>query len=312
MFDIARAILRELDLGEPVGVVVVMAVHGSAPRAVGAAMAVTSDGRAIGSISGGCVEAEAYELGLQTLETGESQAVSLGGPDDLLAAGLSCGGTLRVLSLRVTPDDAEVVEALRAATGHGTVELSLEVPGEEPFVLRREALGRMIIVGAVDFTAALAKAARALRYRVIVVDPRPVFATPERLPKAHEVVVDWPERFLSELGDGNHPLGPRDAVCVLTHQQRLDVPALSVALRSDAGYVGAMGSRGTHEARLDALREAGVTEADLAKLHSPIGLDLGGSTPEETAIAILAEIIATRTGASGAPLGELAGPIHER
>lgn len=311
MFDIAREILDELGAGRAVGVVVVTRVFGSAPRAVGSAMAVTEDGCAIGSISGGCVEAEAYELARAVLETGEQVTVTLGDPDGPYAEGLSCGGSLEVLAWRCTRDDGPVVEDLRASIADdalGSATLSLD-RGGEAFVLRRPPAPRMIVVGAVDFSGALADAARLLGYRVTVVDPRPIFATTERFLSAHHVVVAWPDAFLRGLAS-EEPLRARDAVCVLTHQERLDVPALVEALASEAGYVGAMGSRGTHERRLAALCAAGVGEDALARLRSPIGLDLGGSTPAETAVAIVAEIMALMNGATGVPLGLTSGPIH--
>ncbi len=165
----------------------------------------------------------------------------------------------------------------------------------------------MLIFGAVDFTAALAKVAKVLGYRVTVCDARPVFATKARFPAADEVVVDWPHRLLQRLGK---TLGPRDAVCVLTHDPKFDVPAVIEALRTDAGYLGAMGSRRTHEDRTRRLLEEGVSEAELARVLSPIGLDIGARTPEETAVSICAEIIATRTGRRAPNLRDAIGPIH--
>ncbi|HEY7107464.1 MAG TPA: XdhC/CoxI family protein [Acidimicrobiia bacterium] len=166
---------------------------------------------------------------------------------------------------------------------------------------------RMIIFGAVDFTAALAKVAKVLGYRVVVCDARAVFATTQRFPMADEVVNDWPDRYLEKVGD---ELGPRDVVCVLTHDTKFDVPAIVGALRTDVGYLGAMGSRRTHGKRVVRLREAGVDDAGLARIHSPIGLDIGGRTPEETAVSICAEIIAERTGRRPASLSDTSGPIH--
>lgn len=166
---------------------------------------------------------------------------------------------------------------------------------------------RMIIFGAVDFTAALARAAKLLGYRVTVCDARAVFATPARFPMADEVVCEWPDRYLGEHG---RDLGPRDAVCVLTHDAKFDVPAIVAALATDVGYLGAMGSRRTHERRVERLRDAGVDDAALTRLLAPIGLDLGARTPEETAIAICAEIIARRTGRAAPSLRDAAGPIH--
>ncbi|MEU4837864.1 XdhC family protein [Nocardia testacea] len=163
----------------------------------------------------------------------------------------------------------------------------------------------MLVFGAVDFAHALVRAAKLLGYSVTLCDARPVFATPERFPEADEVVVMWPQDYLKQAA-----ITPSTAICVLTHDPRFDVPALEIALRSDAGYVGAMGSRRTHNDRVERLRGAGVTEAELSRLSSPIGLDLGAATPEETAVSILAEVIALRRGGSGMPLGRMAGPIH--
>jgi xanthine dehydrogenase accessory factor len=166
---------------------------------------------------------------------------------------------------------------------------------------------RMIIFGAVDFTAALAKVAKILGYRVTVCDARPVFATPARFPMADEVVVAWPDRHLASVGSG---LGPRDVVCVLTHDPKFDVPAIVSALATDVGYLGAMGSRRTTDERSKRLQEAGVEESQLARVMAPIGLDIGARTPEETAVAICAEIIAMRTGKAAPSLRDQQGPIH--
>jgi xanthine dehydrogenase accessory factor len=166
---------------------------------------------------------------------------------------------------------------------------------------------RMIIFGAVDFTAALAKVAKILGYRVTVCDARPVFATHGRFPMADEVVVDWPNRYLAKVGA---ELGPRDAVCVLTHDPKFDVPAIVAALETDIGYLGAMGSRRTHEDRVGRLRDAGVSDAELARVMAPIGLDIGARTPEETAVSICAEMIALRTGRTAPSLRDAEGPIH--
>jgi xanthine dehydrogenase accessory factor len=166
---------------------------------------------------------------------------------------------------------------------------------------------QMIVFGAVDFTAALVKVAKVLGYRVTVCDARSVFATHQRFPQADEVVVDWPDRYLAKVGAD---LGRRDAVCVLTHDHKFDVPAILAALDTDVGYLGAMGSRRTNDDRLARLREAGVDEASLARLMAPIGIDIGGRTPEETAVSICAEIIASRTGRSAPSLRASGGPIH--
>jgi xanthine dehydrogenase accessory factor len=166
---------------------------------------------------------------------------------------------------------------------------------------------RMIIFGAVDFTAALAKVAKVLGYHVTVCDARAVFATVLRFPMADEVVNDWPDRYLAKVGDD---LGPRDAVCVLTHDHKFDVPAIAGAVRTSVGYLGAMGSRRTHEQRKVRLHDAGLTDAEIDRVMSPIGLDIGARTPEETAVAICAEIIGLRTGRRPQSLRDTAGPIH--
>ncbi|MBT2413400.1 XdhC family protein [Streptomyces sp. ISL-12] len=164
---------------------------------------------------------------------------------------------------------------------------------------------RMIVFGAVDFAAALVRAGKFLGYRVTVCDARPVFATAARFPEADEVVVDWPHRYLRGTAtDG------RTVLCVLTHDAKFDVPLLTEALRMPVAFVGAMGSRRTHADRTRRLREAGLTDRELSRLRSPIGLDLGARTPEETALSIAAEIVAARRGGTGVPLTGSAAPIH--
>jgi len=167
---------------------------------------------------------------------------------------------------------------------------------------------RMVIFGAIDFTAALARLGKLLGYHVTVCDARPVFATPARFPMADEVVADWPDRYLARVGA---ELGPRDAVCVLTHDPKFDVPAIRAALDTRAGYLGAMGSRRTHDKRVERLREAGVDEEGIARVMAPVGLDIGGRTPEETAVSICSEIISQRTGRDAPSLRDARGPIHK-
>ncbi len=166
---------------------------------------------------------------------------------------------------------------------------------------------QMVIFGAVDFTAALAKVSKFLGYRVTVCDAREMFATHQRFPMADSVVVDWPDRLLDQIGPG---LAERDAIAVLTHDAKFDIPAITSALETSVGYIGVMGSRRTHDDRTKRLEDAGVTAAGFARLRSPIGLDLGGRTPEETAISIVAEIIALRTGRDVPALRDTDGPIH--
>lgn len=217
--------------------------------------------------------------------TGAAGAHSLSGmnPDALALLGQDTARTLRF-------------DADGCLTEAESVEELLVVPFGGP--------PRLVIVGAVQHSVALARLGVASGYAVTVVDPRSAFATPERFPGA-DVVCAWPDRWLAAAG-----LDSRTAVCVLSHDEKIDVPALRVALAGPADYVGAMGSRRTHGERLDRLRSAGVTATQLTRLRSPIGLDLGGRSPEETALSILAEIVAVRHGRSGAPLTGASGPLH--
>jgi len=164
---------------------------------------------------------------------------------------------------------------------------------------------RMIVFGAIDFAAAVARLGTYLGYRVTVCDARATFATAERFPDADEVVVEWPHRYLRQTD-----VDAQTVVCVLTHDPKFDVPVLAEAVRLPVGYIGAMGSRRTHDERMAALRELGLDEAQLARIHGPIGLDIGSRTPQETAVSIAAEIIAQRWGGSGQPLRDAAGSIH--
>ncbi len=164
---------------------------------------------------------------------------------------------------------------------------------------------RMYVFGAIDFASAVARTGKFMGYRVTVCDARAVFATRERFPTADEIVVAWPDEFLKTA-----EVDKRTVICVLTHDPKFDVPVLKAALATPAGYIGAMGSRRTHNNRTARLKEEGVTDEELSRIASPIGLDIGARTPEETAVAIAAEIIASRTGHSGGRLSERSGPIH--
>jgi xanthine dehydrogenase accessory factor len=182
--------------------------------------------------------------------------------------------------------------------------------GMEVFVSSYAPRPRMVVFGAIDFAAALAQQGSFLGYRVAVCDARPVFATRARFPTADEVVVEWPHRYLAAQAEAGE-INDSTVICVLTHDPKFDVPVLEVALRlPHVGYVGAMGSRRTHDDRMERLRAAGLTDAELSRLSSPIGLDLGARTPEETAVSIAADIIARRWGGGGRPLAEVEGRIH--
>lgn len=213
--------------------------------------------------------------------------------------------------------DAAVTDDARGLLATGRSEVLTYGPdgerrgeGMEVFVAAHAPRPRMLVFGAIDFAAAVARQGSLLGYRVTVCDARPVFATPARFPTADEVVVEWPNRYLAAQAEAG-ALDGRTVICLLTHDPKFDVPLLEVALRlPEVGYVGAMGSRRTHDDRLQRLRDAGLTDADLNRLASPIGLDLGARTPEETAVSIAAEIIARRWGGTGRPLSAIGGRIH--
>ena len=213
--------------------------------------------------------------------------------------------------------DAAVADDVRGLLAAGKTELLTYGPegqrrgeGMRVFAASYAPPPRMLVFGAIDFAAAVARLGSFLGYRVTVCDARPVFATRTRFPDAHEVIVDWPHRFLAGEVDAGR-IDTRTVICVLTHDPKFDVPVLEIALRlPQVGYIGAMGSRKTHEERLQRLREAGLTDVELARLSSPIGLDLGARTPEETAVSIAAEIVGQRWGGHGSRLTELSGRIH--
>ncbi|MFC8226107.1 XdhC family protein [Streptomyces sp. NPDC057287] len=340
----------------------VVRTWGSAPHGPGASMLVTLDGRIVGSVSGGCVEAAVIAAAEEVFAGGPPVVERWGtGDEDAFAVGLTCGGTIEVLIREVGAGEplgrvaadlaAGIPVALvtpldghgQLAVGRGAVSGTLGgaaldrmaglaaegmlgrgesgpvtvgepgsggpdcAPERELLVQSFAARPRLLIFGAAEFARPLVAFGSALGHHVTVCDARPAFADPARFPGADEVVVDRPDRWFR---DHEELVGPTTAVCVLTHEPRFDVPVLARALGGAAGYVGAMGSRRTHEDRVARLREAGVTEARLSRLRSPIGLDLGGRGPEETALSVLAEIIAVRRGGSGAPLTAGRGPVH--
>jgi xanthine dehydrogenase accessory factor len=238
-------------------------------------------------------------------------------PVDGWAPDAEDGGTTSRGSLGSARLDAAVTDDARGLLALGHSETLTYGPdgerrgeGMRVFVDVHAPSARMLVFGAIDFAAACARIGKFLGYTVTVCDARPVFATTSRFPDADEVVVEWPHRYLAAEADAGR-VDARTVLCVLTHDPKFDVPLLEVALRLPAvAYIGAMGSRRTHDDRTARLREAGVTEAELHRLASPIGLDLGARTPEETAVSIAAEIIAMRWGGAGRRLTAVDGPIH--
>jgi xanthine dehydrogenase accessory factor len=339
---------------------VVVRAFRSTPRAEGANLIVTADGRLAGSVSGGCVEGAAAEEIALAREGGVSRVIRYGISDQQAwDVGLACGGAIDVLVeplLRPElvevfrgpggaavviplPDDAPGPDprrhvagpgappapslvvaqdgSLAGTTGSAAADAALirvarelldrgrsgtvEVEGRQYFIEGHEVAPRLVIVGAVQVAIPLVRYARELGYATVVIDGRASFATRDRFPDADALMVGWPDEVAEEIG-----LGPADAVAILTHDVKFDEPAIVAALRRGCRYVGAIGSRRTQAERRARLLAAGVGETDLARLRGPIGLDLGGRTPAETALAIMAEIVADRHGGSGRPMLELA------
>ena len=275
---------------------------------------------AVGLTCGGTLEVlvapadrEVVAEWVQRVDADEPVALAtvVGGPAplgaSLLVTASGSRGTLgeQGLDVAVVDDARGMIDAGQTGTRHYGPRGQRRIDDVTVFVQSFTPPPRMLVFGATDFATAVSRIGVFLGYRVTVCDARPVFATPRRFPEAHEVVCEWPHRYLEQTEvDG------RTVMCVLTHDPKFDVPLLRVALRTHAAYIGAMGSRRTHDDRLRRLREVGMTEQELARLHSPIGLDLGARTAEETAVSIAAEIVQQHWGGSGRPLAATSGTIH--
>jgi xanthine dehydrogenase accessory factor len=332
MFEISDRLLAAAEAGAPIAVATAVSITGSAPRTIGTSMAFDGE-HVIGSIAGGCVEGAVVGVCEEVLADGIPRTVEYGVSDETaFSVGLTCGGQLRIHVTLLTDamiqslQDAaagrtaglatvlngsqknhRIASELEARVSTGQTALTtIECEGEllEVFFETFAAPPRMIIFGSMEFSAALSNAAQVLGYRVTICDPRPLFTTATRFPGA-ELVVAWPTTYLATTD-----VDERTAICVLSHDARFDAELVAQCLELPVGFVGAMGSRRTHDRRIASLRERSVPEESIARLRSPIGLDIGSSTPEETAISILAEIIAVRTRGSAAPLTSTDGAIH--
>jgi len=303
--------------GDRVALATVVATRRSAPRPVGSKLAVSERGELLGSVSGGCVESDVAVQAAEVIADGTPRLLTYGIDDEQAwSIGLPCGGEIDVFverfdgELRDEPGvtltvlegeragEREVVPLDALERGPSRV---LELDGETVFADVVAPPGNLVVVGATDTAEELCRAAKALGWRATVVDPRPALVTRERLPSPDELVTAWPDEL--EASEDT-------AVVVLTHEERLDVPALTAAFASPAFYIGAIGSRRTQEKRRARLLEAGIAEEQLDRLAGPAGLDLGAHTPAETAVSILAEVLAVREGRSGGRLVERSGPIH--
>jgi xanthine dehydrogenase accessory factor len=333
-----REILQELDrwraAGDRIAIATVVATRRSAPRPIGSKLAVSEGGELAGSVSGGCVESEVVEAAHEVLAGGEPRLLTFGISDDLaLSVGLPCGGEIDVWVSEPDPELlgrlADVAREERRAVvftdlDDGTQRLVLdgddpvaddlirgghskvvELQGRRVFANVFGPPPRLLVYGAVDTADALCAAARGLGWHTIVADARGRFATRERLPNAHEVIVAWPEETLAQVQPDH-----ATAVVVLTHDDKFDIPMLVGTLTTDAYYIGALGSRRNQERRRERLLEAGVDESALDRISGPAGLDIGAHTPAETALSMLAEIMAVRAGRDGGRLRESSGRIH--
>jgi len=329
-----RDVLPELERWAAEGIAAatatVVRTERSAPRAPGAVLGISERGEVVGSVTGGCVEPAVYEEAREVLAGGQPRLVTYGIADEeAFEVGLPCGGTVHIFIDALDPEllpalrdalkaeravalvvpvegpeagrkrlvfadeparDGELEAAARAALARGESTL-VGAGGVDAFVLSFAPRPQLYVFGAVDHASAIARQGRFLGYRVTVCDARAKFVTRERFPEADELVVEWPDRFLASA-----PVDERTAICVLTHEERFDVPLLQVALRTPAGYIGAMGARRTNERRAERLREADVSEEAIARIHAPIGLDIGSRSPEEVAVSVAAEIVAVMRG----------------
>jgi xanthine dehydrogenase accessory factor len=320
--------------GERVALARVVATRRSAPRPIGSKLAVTEGGELAGSVSGGCVESEVYEAAQEVLRGGEPRLLTYGISDDLAwSVGLPCGGEIDVWLDEPDPELLARLEEVVREDRRAVVLTDLEdgsqrlvADGEDPHAdgliraghsrvveldgrrVFADVFGpppRLFVYGAIDTADALCAAARGIGWHTIAADARARFATRERLPNADEVIVAWPEEALAQIGPDH-----ATAIVVLSHDDKFDLPLLTAALATDAFYVGAIGSRKNQERRRERLLEAGVDEDALDRVRGPAGLDLGAQSPAETAVSILAEILAVRAGRGGGPLKASSGRIH--
>ena len=348
MKDVLPELQTWIDRGDRIALATVVAVKKSAPRPPGAKMAVNENGEIIGAVSGGCVEGAVVEIADRVLRGAPPQLVHFGIADEeAWGVGLPCGGEIDVWVQELEPgrfvdvagSDGRAAEVTLLEGEAAGAKLLFEEEGQivsgslgspeldgdarraaedliwaETSELRGpmfvDVVGppqRLILFGAVPIAAALSTLARATGWRPYVVDPRTRFATQERFPDAERVLATWPEEAFAELGG----IDPATSIAVLTHDPKLDDAALLIALRSPARFIGAMGSRRAQEARRERLIAAGLSDVELARMSAPVGLDLGAISAEETALSILAEMVATRHGRSGGRLKASAGRIHE-
>jgi len=339
MKEVIDDINRWQEESQSIALATVVQTWGSAPRKVGAKMALTPDGRISGSVSGGCVEGAVFEEGTATLQTSRPKLLHFGVADETAwDVGLACGGTIevfvepldtavyhfmhsliqtdqagasitiirgpeeilgrklavsrtgeRVGSLSDTALDAQAMAAEASLVHPQRVQLSDEV---EVFIDTVRPAPTLIMVGGVHIAIALTSYAKTLGYRTLVIDPRRAFGSDARFPHVDQLIQAWPDKAFAEV-----KVTPETAVALLTHDPKIDDPALKIILKANPFYIGALGSNKTHARRVERLRGYGFGEAEIGRIHGPIGLDIGAQTPEEIALSIMAEIVKARSGA---------------
>jgi len=317
MREILHELIESIGDREDIAIATVIETWGSSPRPLGSKMLVTASGKMAGSVSNGCIEGAVFEEAQKVLKSAKPKIAAFGVADDVaFEVGLACGGHIEVFIQPLGKAHRQLVAMLNRdqpatlttnlVTGEAEVTEGTPTGSElarrdgdvfiEPF--RRPA--HLVIIGAIHIAIPLHRLAKLMGYRVTVIDARAKFATRERFPEADELMVAWPDEAMSSI-----TVDSSTYVVILTHDPKFDLPALRSVLRKPAGYIGAIGSRKTNQNRIDALRKQGFREEELARVHGPIGLDLGSRGAEETALGILAEITSVRFGGSGASMRQV-------
>lgn len=301
MRDVFATIAQWLGDGVPCALGTLVQSFESAPAPIGTTIAVDESGRIAGNIGAGCYESDIVEACLRTIADGSFRVlpINLSSADEITGSA-GCGGALKIAVWKPVKEFAEDASAIV----RGVQDVTVRLP--EGFAFTIPARRRIVVVGATTLANQIAHMARALDFFTTVVDPRPAFATVERLHDADEVVMEWPDEYLPRA------LGTCAAVLVISHDPKFDLPALRAALNSRVPYIGLLGSRRSQASRRDSLREMGFGDADISRIHGPAGLDVGGRTAAETALSILAHVLADINRRTGAPLEKTGGPIHAR
>lgn len=309
MREVFATVAAWMEDGRSFALATLVALRDAAPAPIGTTIAADSGGRITGNIGAGCYETEIVEDCLLTAADGRARPldINLATEDDLFG-GAGCGAIMRVVAWRPEPAFFEEARAIAAGERDAALCFSYESPdgSRELFEHVFPAKETLILIGATALAAELATIGRRLDFTVVVVDPRPAFGTKERLPNADAIVNEWPEDYLPKA------LSERTSIVVVSHDPKFDLPALRCALRSDAPYIGLLGSRRSQMARRQSLRDEGFDGKALARVHGPAGLDIGGATVGETALSILAEVVASRYERMGTPLRETRRAIHSR